>query len=119
MSTDQLSDLHIPKDSWITLWILAAIFVILSLSIVLLGIFSFRSSEAQYRVKVEHQLESIADLKVQEISEWRQERLRDAELFRQNVAFSALVRKYLESPGDAEPKNLLQNWLARAQQTQR
>ena len=44
------------------------------------------------RATIHEELSSIADLKVQQISNWRQERIRDIQLFASNPSFAEYVR---------------------------
>jgi PAS domain S-box-containing protein len=60
---------------------------------------------------VESQLSSIATLKINELKNWRSERLADAEIFYKNPAFSELVQRYLGTPADALAQTELQSWL--------
>ena len=83
-----------------SLYALWAVFAILATGIVVGGYFYYRSYQRQHRIEVEHQLSSIAELKVAELASWRQERLADASFLSQNDACSASVRRYLDEPGD-------------------
>ena len=94
---------------------LVLIFAILALGILAGGIFSYRNYERHFRTGIEQELSAIADLKVSELAQWRTERLGDGSLFFQNAAFSALVRRLLEKPEDAEAQQQIQTWLERCQ----
>jgi PAS domain S-box-containing protein len=52
---------------------------------------------------------------VDEIANWRKERLGDAKLFYNNSNFSGLVRRCLERPGDKEAEDRLRTWLQHIQ----
>jgi PAS domain S-box-containing protein len=90
---------------------LVLIFVSLSLGIVVGGAFYYRYYEQQFRAATEQQLSAIAELKVDELAQYRKERLGDANDFFNNVAFSGLVRRFLERPEDAEAQEQLRAWL--------
>ena len=91
------------------------VFVLLAAGIVIAGFLYYRNYEIRHRTEVEHQLSAIADLKVDEIANWRKERLGDAELFYKNSNFSGLVRRCLERPGDREAEDRLRTWLQHVQ----
>ena len=98
-----------------TLSVLLLILVILSAGIVTTGYVYYRKYEKHYRTEVERQLSAIAEMKVGELVLWRKERLGDAAFFYKNGNFSALVRKYLKTPGDAEAQTKLRTWLRQLQ----
>jgi PAS domain S-box-containing protein len=89
------------------------IFAILSLGIVAGGAFYYRHYEQQFRAEAERRLTAIAELKVDELVQYRKERLWDADAFFQNNAFSGLVRRFLEHPEDGEAQEQIQEWTAK------
>lgn len=95
--------------------VLILVFVILSVSIITTGYLYYRSYEKHYRTEVERQLSAIAEMKIGELVQWRKERLGDAAFFYKNGNFSALVWKYLKTPGDAEAQTKLRTWLRQLQ----
>ena len=92
---------------------LVLIFAILSLGIVVGGTFYYRHYESQFRTGIVDQLSAIAELKVDELAQYRKERLWDAGAFFKNTAFSGLVRRFLDHPEDAEAQQQLQDWAAK------
>jgi PAS domain S-box-containing protein len=92
-----------------------SIFVLLALGIVAAGYIYYQNYERNYRAEAERQLSAIADLKVHELTQYRNERLGDAAILFQNVSFSALVRRFLEKPEDADAQHQLQVWLSKYQ----
>jgi PAS domain S-box-containing protein len=92
-------------------WILGLIFAVLATGIVAAGDLYYRHYEQQYRAEVERQLSAIAELKTHELADWREERLGDAHIFFKNDAFSALVRRYFDSPGDVDAREQIRAWL--------
>jgi PAS domain S-box-containing protein len=86
-------------------------FVLLSLGIVVGGIFNYRYFERQFRAGVEQQLSAIVELKADELAQYRKERLWDAVTFFKNTAFSELVRRFLDQPEDTEAQEQLRTWL--------
>ena len=97
------------------LLILVLIFIALAAGIIAAGYRYYVNYAANYRVQIENQLSSIADLKAGELLHWRQERMGDASLFYKNPLFSALVQRYLKNAGDAEAEGQLRTRLGRFQ----
>ena len=75
----------------------------------------YRNFKQNYRVAVERQLSVIAELKVDELVRYRQERLADAAVFYKNAAFSALVSRHFERPENREAGDQLRSWLGQIQ----
>jgi PAS domain S-box-containing protein len=94
-------------------WGLLLIFAILSLGIVVGGAFYYRRYERHFRAEAGRQLAAIADLKADELAQYRKERLWDAGDFFKNPAFSSLVRRFFDHPEDAEALPQLQEWAAK------
>jgi len=65
--------------------------------------------ERQFRAAAEHQLSAIAELKVNELAQYRKERLEDAAIFFNNPAFSGLVRRFLDHPEDADAQRQVES----------
>ena len=70
---------------------LLLIFVLFTIGIITAGVLYYKSNEKHYRTEVEQQLTAIADLKVSQIVQWRNERLGDAEMFFGNRDFTCLL----------------------------
>ena len=75
--------------------------------------FYCRHYEQQFRAEAERQLSAIAELKVDELAQYRKERLWDADAFFQNDAFSGLVRRFLEHRENGEAQEQIQAWAAK------
>jgi len=97
------------------LLILALIFVLLAAGVIIAGYRYYANYAANYRVLLENQLSTIAELKTADLAHWRQERVGDASLFYKNPSFSALVERYFENADDAEAEGQLRIWLGRLQ----
>ncbi|MBF0634880.1 MAG: PAS domain S-box protein, partial [Nitrospinae bacterium] len=89
------------------------IFALMSVGIIFTGYIYYRNYEQKYRFNVESQLSSIADLKMSELALWRRERLGDGSLLFKNKTFSALVRRFMENPEDADAKRRLDDWMGK------
>ena len=96
--------------------IFVLIFNFLALIIIAAGFFFYRNYKSQFRTEAERNLTSIVELKVNELVNWRRERLGDALFFYRNVIFSGLVRRYIEQPEDRETQNQIRIWLSHFQQ---
>ena len=88
-----------------------SIFIFLASGTVLSSYLYYRSFEQQFRAQTERQLSIIAKLKVNELSNWREERLNDAETLRQNLTFAELAQAYLKNPQDVSAQTQIQAWL--------
>jgi PAS domain S-box-containing protein len=91
---------------------LILVFVLLTAGIVTTGRIYYRNIEKHFRAEVEVQLSTIAELKVDELVQWRKERLLgDGAVFSKNPSFGALVRRFFEKPEDTEAPRQIQAWL--------
>jgi len=102
-----------PEAIPVTSYVLLLIFVLLAAGIVTVGSLYFRHYEKQYRTGVEQQISAIAKLKVDELVQWRKERMTDGGIFFKNPSFSALVRRFFAQPADADAQRQLMDWLGR------
>ena len=84
------------------------IFILFAAGTAAIGVVSYQRYEDQFRAQVDSQLTAIAALKINQLESWRTERLGDASMFFQNLAFSALVQQYYANPSDAQSQ--LQAW---------
>jgi len=91
------------------------IFLFLATGIVVLGFFAYRHHAQSHRAETESQLSAIAALKAEELTQYRRERLEDANLLFDDTSFAALVRRHLEHPEDTINSQRLQAWLRKLQ----
>ncbi|MGO9738361.1 MAG: PAS domain S-box protein [Desulfomonilaceae bacterium] len=91
------------------------IFFILAFGIFTGGYLFYRNYERKFRTGIENQLSSIANLKVDQIVQWRKERLGDAAIFFKNSNFSSLVLSFFEHPDDVAGQKQLRMWLGSVQ----
>lgn len=91
--------------------ILVPIFILLATGIIMIGYFYYSHYEKQYRTEAEHQLYAITDLKVNEIVQWRKERLGDASVFFNNSNFTMRVRQFFNSPTNKDIKERAATWM--------
>ncbi|HOV06136.1 MAG TPA: PAS domain S-box protein [Anaerolineaceae bacterium] len=86
-------------------------FTLLAIGIGIAGYFSFRSYSRHSQQQAKDQLQTITSLKVKGISEWREERLSDAQLIKDNPLFVELVKDGINSPGENQSSRQLQEWV--------
>lgn len=80
-----------------TPWLLIVLFVIVSASSILLGYLYYKSQKTRLLKDKNLELSAIADLKVSQIGQWRNERISDAVLIGENTPFIKLLYEYLHS----------------------
>lgn len=95
--------------------VLLLFFSLLAASIVIGGFLAYRSYERNHLAEVERQLSAIADLKVNQLIQYRKERLGDAGFLFGNDVFISLVRRHLVHPEDTNNTRTLQNRLNKLQ----
>jgi PAS domain S-box-containing protein len=95
--------------------VLLVVFLVLAVGIITGGYSYYQNYERDFRAEAERQLLAIAALKVGELTQYRRERLEDAELFHHNSAFSPLVSRFLEHADDSAARTQLQTWLGKYQ----
>jgi len=78
-------------------WLLIVLFVIISASSILLGLFYYKSQKRRLLNDKNLELSTIADLKVRQIAQWRSERVADAILIGENKPFVKLLYDFLNS----------------------
>ena len=92
---------------------LGAVFVLLAAGIITGGWHVYLKYERSFRTAAEHQLQAIAELKVRELTQYRKERLLDAQIL-DNPAFAQLARRFLGQPEEtADAQDPLQEWLGK------
>ena len=96
-------------------FILIILFVLMSGGIIFTGYIYYRQYEKHFRVEVERQLSSIAELKVSELVHWRDERLGDAGVLHGNSVFIEIARRVIDHPGDTEAQKQIKIWLGKYQ----
>lgn len=84
------------------------VFMLLSMGIIAVGAFCYRYFEQRFRAEIERQLLVIAELKVSELTQYRMERMADADLLFQNAPVTALIEHFVDQPADSSPRRQLQ-----------
>ena len=88
---------------------------LLAIGIAVGGVFYYRTYKRNYRADIGLQLSAIAELKVNELVRYRQDRLADGAVFYRTPPFTALVRQYFEHPKDSVAREELRTWLTHIQ----
>ena len=96
-----------PNFSRFMLGIMVILMVIISMT----GWNFLQHQQARLRLNVKDGLAAIADLKVQEIVQWRNERLNDARFFFQAAFVARDVQAFLADPSSEATKADLLHWL--------
>ncbi len=78
-----------------TPWLLVVLFIIIATSSILLGFFYFKSQKNRLLNDKKQEMSAIADLKVSQIAQWRNERILDGVLIGENVPFTKQMAEYL------------------------
>lgn len=91
--------------------VLLLAFCLLVSGIVTIGYLYYRNYEGQLRLRAEEQLTTISELKVEQLTQWRKERLGDATVLAGNPHFCDLVREFLSATPPAAAEAELHRWL--------
>jgi len=94
---------------------MALLFSLLAAGIIITGLSAYRNYEHNQRAEMNNQLLAIAELKANQLAEYRRERKEDALLLSGNTSFTALVRRHLKNPEDTGNSQELQEWLKKLQ----
>jgi PAS domain S-box-containing protein len=92
-------------------YLLVILFVIMTVAILVTSYVYYQNYEEHYKLEIDHQLTAISDLKVNELVNWRTERLSDAGTFFHNPLFSSRVRHLFNDTNDAETRGEVRAWL--------
>lgn len=103
----------LPKDGIKTVLLFILSFALLSAGIITVGNFYYRNYEKRFVVQMEHQLSSIAELKVGELVRYRDDRFEDGSIFFKNPSFAALVQRFFEQPSDADTRRQILDWIGK------
>jgi PAS domain S-box-containing protein len=91
------------------------VFILLAVGSIVSGYYYYRNYERNHLDEAQSFLATVADLKVSELVQWRRERLGNASIFFQNSNISALLRRFLEKPKDADAQRQLSLWIEKLQ----
>ena len=88
-----------------------SIFIITASGFFSIGFLSYRQYANRYTEQESEQLDSIAQLKVRGIIDWRQERIADARSIAGNANFDQLVDDYLHTTDNSALQSKIVDWL--------
>lgn len=94
---------------------LVILFLVMTGGIISAGYLNYHHFSEYHRSEVEHQLSAIADLKVKELVQWKNERIGDGRVFCGNSAFNNLAEKVFLNPGDKVSGEQIKSWLKNVQ----
>lgn len=78
------------------------IFVLLIVSTIIFSIYYFNIYDKKHKEEINKQLTAITELKVNEIVQWRNERINDAKLFYNNKRIQSLIQNFLTDTNDIQ-----------------
>lgn len=87
------------------------VFLLFVASIGTAGYFYYQFQVEHIKLTQQRELAAIAQLKVNQIVQWRKERLGDASVIFENPVLAASVKKFLGSPNEGALKNALRRWM--------
>jgi PAS domain S-box-containing protein len=96
-------------------WMVILVFLGLSLIISVAGLLFYRGGKAEIKKNIENDLAAIADLKVHLIETWRQERLANATVIRDNQLIAGRIAQWLKKPADPAFTGVLLIWMVALQ----
>jgi two-component system cell cycle sensor histidine kinase/response regulator CckA len=103
--------MSVDKKDRQTPWTPILIFLFLITSIFITASFYYRFQQRRIVEEKQNELAAIADLKIWQITQWRNERLGDAEIVFENVLVAHQVQSYFQSPNELNRKNEVSSWL--------
>ena len=99
------SDRENSQPQLVPTWLLIGLFLLIALVLVVSGIFFYRNQAAHIREKQINELQSIADLKVSQLLQWRLERLGDALVFPGSPFTRMGTREWVDQPDNPAIKS--------------
>ncbi|MDP2725214.1 MAG: cache domain-containing protein, partial [Syntrophales bacterium] len=90
-------------------WMLFVVFFILVTSIIITGVYYYLSQDKKIKADAHNNLAVIADLKIGQITNWRNEREGDALIIQNTTGIARLVKNYIETKSHEEE---LKRWAA-------
>lgn len=94
-----------------SLALILVVYAVTITGIVTIAYFSYNAYSNQLQQQVEYQLDSVAKLKIDGFTDWREERQGDAESIAKNPAFPLLAQVYLTNPDEPTASRVMQSWL--------
>ncbi|MGB8492662.1 MAG: PAS domain S-box protein [Bacteroidales bacterium] len=92
------------RQNPVTPWLLTVLFVIISASSIILGYLYYKSQKNRLLNDKKLELSAIADLKVKQIAQWRNDRQEDAVLIGGNIPLVEQLSDFLHTPDGEMPQ---------------
>src|SRR4030042_5893483 len=96
-------------------WYLVSVFILFTMTIVMLGYFFYEYQKKTIKQEKKDQLNAIADLKAQQIINWREERIGDAMVIFENQFLLSNIHQWLENPSDSIRRGKILTWMTSLQ----
>jgi PAS domain S-box-containing protein len=106
-----ISNSNLNRPRGLTGWLLFGIFGLIALGLLFSGIWFYRQQAQVIREDKFSDLKSIADLKIGQIVQWRQERLNDISVNSGDPFFRSAIQQWLKTPQDTVLKSRIQGKL--------
>jgi PAS domain S-box-containing protein len=102
-----------PQDqSQKTAWYLVLVFALLTLGIMAAGYLYFQKQKDQITADKKNDLAAIADLKMNQIDNWRKERLADARMISENRMLAIRAQQLMKDPLSGHLEEEVPGWMA-------
>ena len=92
-------------------WFLFNVFLLLSIGILITGFLIYQKQEQRLKSDTHRSLAAIADLKVNQIVQWRYDRIGDGNLIRENVPLIRQIAEFYKTGDGTKRKLELINWM--------
>ena len=88
-------------------------FVLFTVGVVAAGYLNYLEYAAGVRAGIEGQLKAVSKLKVEQLVQYRKERMSDADMLSERLTLSGTAQRFFRNPGDPEAKALLEAGLGK------
>ncbi len=107
----------LPQKNKIVLFMAVVIFFSASTLIILFGYYIYQNQKTYINNSAGQQLTAIAELKVSEINNWRNERIGDATVISKNTVFASDIMQYFNNSSSLEAKKNVLSLLSATQKS--
>jgi hypothetical protein len=92
-------------------WHLILIFIVLSFAIALTGYFFYQNQKKHIKEQKQNEISAIAGLKIKQITNWREERMRDASFIFNNEKIAKQIENLEKTPVSLELRKEILSWM--------
>jgi PAS domain S-box-containing protein len=96
-------------------WLSVSVFFLFSMAIVMLGYFFYEHQKKIIKQEKRDQVDAIADLKAQQIINWREDRIGEAKVIFENQFLLSNIHQWLENPSDSIQRGKVLTWMTSLQ----